>query len=129
MKNSTLILFILLSSIIKAQTITIPIPIAKNIAKELIGCDSAKAILILTEQQLQITEQKVILKDSIISNYVQKEHIYKERIKNEQSKFEIQQELLTSLKKQNRQLKFRSILGNSVLGLGLTVGFIYAIVK
>ena len=106
MKQLLLILFLILSVTLKSQTtINIPAPVAKNIAKELVGCDSAKAILKLTEEQLLLTEQKVTLKDSIISGYVQKDFLYEERIKNEQAKFDIQKNQIDDLKKQNRKLK------------------------
>ena len=69
----------------KAQdTVKIPTPIAKQIAKELVSCDSLKAIHELTVEQLTLTESKVVLKDSIISNHVQKGIMYEECIKNEQ---------------------------------------------
>ena len=70
------------------DTIHLPYSVAKQIAKELVGCDSTKAILELTKEQLTLTENKVVLKDSIISGHVQKGIMYEERIKNEQLKFD-----------------------------------------
>ena len=112
----------------KAQdTVKIPTPIAKQIAKELVGCDSLKAIHELTKEQLTLTEQKVVLKDSIISNYVQKGIMYEERIKNEQLKFDTQGKFVDILRSQNKKLKvklvFTKITLSSVIG-GLTYLYI-----
>jgi hypothetical protein len=105
------------------DTVKIPTPIAKQIARELVGCDSTKAILELTKEQLTLTESKVVLKDSIISNHVQKGIMYEERIKNEQLKFDTQGKFVDILKNQNKKLKvkllFTKITYSTIIG-GLT---------
>ncbi len=105
------------------DTVKIPTPVAKQIAKDLVSGDSAKAILELTKEQLTLTESKVILKDSIISNHVQKGIMYEERIKNEQLKFDTQGKWVDELRKQNKNLKvklvFTKITLSAVVG-GLT---------
>jgi len=106
MKQLLIILAFILPSIVKSQdTIKIPTPVAKTIAKELVGCDSAKAILTLTKEQLSLTENKVVLKDSIISNHIKKENVYKQVITNQEQKFELQGQWVTELRKQNKTLK------------------------
>ena len=87
------------------DTIKLPFSVAKRVARDLVSCDSTKAILKLTEEQLSLTENKVILKDSIISNYVKKEDVYKEVIKNQDQKFDLQGQWVTELKSQNRKLR------------------------
>ena len=106
MKQLLIILAFILPVVAKSQdTIKIPASIAKTIARELVSCDSAKAILTLTKEQLTLTENKVILKDSIISNHVKKEDVYKQVITNQDQKFELQGQWVTELKNQNRKLK------------------------
>jgi len=106
MKQLLIILAFILPSIVKSQdTIHIPTYVAKTMAKELVSCDSAKAILELTKEQLSLTENKVVLKDSIISNYVRKEDIYKQVITNQEQKFELQGQWVNELRKQNKTLK------------------------
>lgn len=106
MKQLLIILAFILPTVVKSQdTIKIPTPVAKTIARELISCDSAKAILTLTKEQLTLTENKVILKDSIISNHVKKEDVYKQVITNQDQKFELQGQWVTELRSQNRKLK------------------------
>jgi CRISPR/Cas system CMR subunit Cmr4 (Cas7 group RAMP superfamily) len=98
----------MLPTIVKSQdTIKIPTPIAKTIAKELVGCDSVKAVHELTKEQLTLTKNKVVLKDSIISNYVRKEDIYKQVITNQEQKFELQGQWVNELRKQNKTLKVK----------------------
>ena len=105
------------------DTVKIPTPIAKQIARELVGCDSTKAIFELTKEQLTLTESKIVLKDSIISNHVQKGIMYEERIKNEQLKFDTQGKFVDILKNQNKKLKvkllFTKITYSTIIG-GLT---------
>ena len=109
----------------KAQdTVKIPTPIAKQIAKELVSCDSLKAIHELTVKQLTLTESKVVLKDSIISNHVQKGIMYEERIKNEQLKFDTQGLFVKQLQKQNKKLKVKLVFTKITLG-GVIGGLTY----
>jgi len=87
------------------DTIKLPYSVAKKVAKELISCDSSKAMLQLTKEQLTFTENKVILKDSIIANHVKKEDVYKQVITNQDQKFELQGQWVSELRSQNRKLK------------------------
>jgi len=108
MKQLLIILAFILPSIVKSQdTIKIPTPIAKTIAKELVGCDSVKAVHELTKEQLILTKNKVVLKDSIILNYVKKEDIYKQVITNQEQKFDLQGQWVNELRKQNKTLKVK----------------------
>jgi hypothetical protein len=106
------------------DTVKIPTPIAKQIAKELVSCDSLKAIHELTVEQLTLTESKVTLKDSIISNHVQKGIMYEERIKNEQLKFDTQGLFVKQLQKQNKKLKVKLVFTKITLG-GVIGGLTY----
>jgi len=109
------------------DTIKLPYSVAKQIAKDLVSCDSAKAILQLTKEQLTLTENKVTLKDSIIAGHVQKGIMYEERIKNEQLKFDTQGKFVKILQKQNKKLKvklvFTKITLSAIIG-GLTYLYI-----
>jgi hypothetical protein len=58
------------------DTIKIPTPVAKQMAKDFISCDSTKAILQITKEELLLTQQKVVLKDNIILNYIIKDSMY-----------------------------------------------------
>ena len=64
-----------------------PTPIVKLIIKDLLSGDSAKSLLKLTEEQLDSTEKKVAIKDSIIGTYKQKEANYDTIIRFERDKF------------------------------------------
>lgn len=109
------------------DTIHIPYHVAKQIAKELVSYDSTKAVLELTKEQLTLTEQKVVLKDSIISNHVQKGIMYEKRIKNEQLKFKTQGKFVDILKNENKKLKvklvFTKVTLSAIIG-GLTYLYI-----
>lgn len=87
------------------DTIKLPFSVAKKVARELVSCDSAKAILELTKEQLTFTENKVILKDSIIANHIKKEDVYKQVITNQDQKFQLQGQWVSELRSQNRKLK------------------------
>jgi hypothetical protein len=109
------------------DTIKLPLPVAKAIVKDLVSGDSAKAELKLANEQVILLNQKVSLKDSIISGHVQKGIMYEERIKNEQLKFDTQGLWVKDLQKQNKKLKvklrFIQIVGTAIVG-GLTYLYI-----
>ena len=120
-----LISFLLLKSIAFSQTDTskvekcFPMPVVKQIMKDLISGDEAKAQLKLTEQQLIETEKKVSLKDSVISTLRLKEVNYQTIIDSEKQKFEIMEKyskkLEFDLKKEKVKNKFKSIVGTGVI--------------
>ena len=105
------------------DTIKLPYSVAKQVAKDLVSGDSAKAILEVTKEQLTLTENKVYLKDLTIDMHVKKGDMYEERIKNEQLKFDTQGKFVDQLRKQNKKLKvkliFTKITLSTVIG-GLT---------
>jgi len=127
MKKLIVLFFTLASFGANAQdTIKIPSQVAKQIAKDLVICDSAKAVLELTKEQLSLTEQTVIFKDSIIVSHVKKGIMYEDRIKNEQQKFEVQGLWIKDLEKQNKKLRVKLIITKFTLGAIIgTLGYFY----
>jgi len=125
-----LITILSLSSIAFSQTGTnsepvkcFPIPVVKQITKDLLSGDSAKAQLKLTEQQLAETEKIVEKKDSIISIMRVKEENYNTIIEAQNEKYSILEshtkQLEWDLKKLKVKNKFTSILsGSAILVLG-----------
>jgi len=98
-----------------------PLPTVKKIMKDLISGDEAKAQLKLTEDQLHQTEQKVVLKDSVINTMKLKEVNYLTIIDAEKQKFGIMEnyskKLEWDLKKERVKGKFKSILGTGVIAV------------
>ena len=117
-----LALLFCLPLLVKSQdTIKIPTPIAKQIARDLVSCDSIKALHTLTIEELILTQDKLILKDNIISNYVDKGIMYEERIQNEQSKFKVQELWVDDLRKENKKLKVKVLY--TKISMGAIIGF------
>jgi len=122
--------FLTLSLTVFSQTDTtnqvkcFPIPTVKKIMKDLLSGDQAKEQLKLTEEQLKQTEQKVVLKDSVINTMKLKEVNYLTIIDSEKQKFGIMEnyskKLEWDLKKERVNSKFKSILGTGVIAI-LTV--------
>ena len=122
-----LISLLLVKSIAFSQTDTskvekcFPMPVVKQIMKDLVSGDEAKAQLKLTEQQLLETEKKVSLKDSVITTLRAKEVNYNTIIDSEKQKFEIMdrysKKLELDLKKEKVKNKFKSILGTGVIAV------------
>ncbi len=120
-----LISLLFVSSIAFSQTDTskvekcFPMPVVKQIMKDLVSGDEAKLQLKLTEQQLLETEKKVSLKDSVISTLRLKEVNYQTIIDSEKQKFEIMEKyskkLEFDLKKEKVKNKFKSIVGTGVI--------------
>jgi 6-phosphogluconate dehydrogenase len=98
-----------------------PIPVVKQIMKDILSGDSAKAQLKLTETQLLDTEKKVVLKDSVINTLRLKETNYTTIIDSEKQKFQIMEtyskKLEWDLKKEKVKNKFKSILGTGVIAV------------
>jgi hypothetical protein len=124
-----LALLFCLPLLVKSQdTIKIPTPIAKQIARDLVSCDSIKALHTLTIEELILTQNKLILKDNIISNYVDKGIMYEERIQNEQSKFKVQGMWVDDLRKENKKLKVKVLY--TKISMGAIIGFLgYLLIK
>ena len=100
-----------------------PVHVAKQIAKDLLKGDSAMAELKLVNEQLVKTEEKVSLKDSVISTMVTKENNYISIIDAQDKKYTVMEDyskkLEFQLKKEKVKNKFTSILsGVAVLVLG-----------
>ena len=106
------------------DTVHIPYSVAKQIAKDLVSCDSTKAVLELTKEQLRLTENKVYLKDETLRLYVNKDIMYEMRIMNEQKKFTTQGEYVNVLQKQNKKLKVKLAFTKITLG-GIIGGLTY----
>ena len=96
-----------------------PIPIVKQITKDLMSGDSAKIQLTLTNQQLDETEKKVILQDSVISLLRVKETNYQTIIGVQTQKYSVLENhtnnLEWNLKKEKIKNKFTSILSSGVI--------------
>lgn len=121
MKQLILAIILSLPTVVKSQdTIRIPVPIAKQIAKELISCDSVKIELNLTQDQLHLTEQKVALKDSTISVYELKTLAYKEELEIKKKEVGIWQGQYKVLQKQDKRLKAKLVFTKIVSGVIIT---------
>ena len=103
------------------NTKTFPIPVVRQIMKDLLSGDSAKAQLEITEKQLLETEKKVVLKDSVISILREKEANYIKIIDSEKQKFNIvenySKKLEWDLKKEKVKNKFKSVIGVGIIGV------------
>ena len=105
-----------------------PIPVVKQIMKDLLSGDEAKLQLKLSDSLLRMTENKVIIQDSIISDMKLKEDNYKKELKLAQDKLAITEDyshqLEKDLKKQKVKNKFTSILSGTALIVLSTLYFI-----
>jgi hypothetical protein len=108
MKQLLTILLLTLATTGKAQdTLKIPVPAARQIAKDLTICDSLKSVHELIKKQLILTEDKVVLKDSVIDSYKVKCIMYDTMLVNEQKKFEVQGRWVEDLRKENKKLRVK----------------------
>lgn len=131
MKKLTVLISLLFASLTAfSQTDTstntkcFPIPVVRQIMKDIVSGDAAKEQLKLTESQLSETEKKVVLKDSVIYTLRLKEANYISMVDAEKQKFQIMEsyskKLEWDLKKEKVKGKFKSILGTGVIAI-LTV--------
>jgi len=126
MKKLLLILLLCPLVTLSQDTVKVPTPIAKSIVKELVSCDSLKAIHKVTVEELDLTKQKVAVQGEIVKSLENKGIMYEQRITNEQEKFKVQGLWLEDLRKQNKRLKvkirFMQIAG---VAIGGVLGYLY----
>ena len=118
MKYLLIILISLLPLATKSQDTTIKMSLstARKVAKDLIACDSVKAVFELTKDQLKLTDNKVEIKDSIIESYKAKCSIYDTIVSNEKKKFDEQNKWIKQVSKDNKSLKVRLIYTKISMG-------------
>lgn len=98
-----------------------PISTAKLIAKDLLRGDSAIAELKLSNEQIVLLEQKVSLKDSVITTMQKKEENYLTIIKSQDEKYQVLEDhtkkLEFQLKKEKVKNKFKSYIGGGLIAV------------
>ena len=87
-----------------------PASIVKLIAKDLISGDQAKEELKLTLKELEETQFKVSLKDSVISKMTEKEVNYNRVINEQRAQYGILQTHTTEVEKSLRAMKSKNIV-------------------
>ena len=127
MKQLLTILFLTLATVAKSQdTIKIPTHVAKQVVKDLVVCDSLKAVHELTVSQLTLTEQKLALKDGIINKYEQKDSLHNTHIVNLEKISNTQELYIKDLTKKNKQLKVKLLFTKITLsGIIAGLGYLY----
>jgi hypothetical protein len=134
MKYILFLLFTLLSFTSMSQDTTsvcMPYTVAKQIAQDLVVGDSAQELLVYTFEELELTRNKVTLKDSIISVYKSKEFNLLEQVRNERMAKEAYITMYNTLEgdytyinKQYKNQKFINRVYKVGFWSGLAVGFV-----
>jgi hypothetical protein len=131
MKKLIMLVLILINSLTvfsqrgtdSVPTKTFTIPVVKQIVKDLLSGDSAKAELKITAQQLKESQKIVSYKDSVVKKMEIQNTKYEELIKFERSKYKIIEDELKSTEKKLKKEKiktgiFKTISTVSVLFVG-----------
>ena len=121
-------LFTLSQTKVEPDTIKLPTPVAKAIAKDLVSYDSLKAIHKLTVDELNLTKEKTSVQSSIIKAHEEKGIMYEQRITNEQEKYKVQGKWLEDLRKDNKKLK-TELRFVKILTVAITGGLTYLYIK
>ena len=129
MKKLIILLVFLLPVLVTKSQVVISPETAKKLTKELVACDSIKAVHSLTKKELQLTQSKVKLKDSIIGQYVIKDSVYQEMLHNEELKFSAQSELVHDLEKANKKLKVKHNFTKIISGVVTVTLTILTLIK
>ena len=129
---TTLICLLSLTAISQdTEQVCMPTNIARQVAQDLVMGDSAKAMLTVTIDELDLTKEKLSFKDSLIFNARLKEINFKEQIRTEQQKSETYNALFEDSKKQFAVLskKFKRYKAKQTfiktLGLAIIGGLTY----
>lgn len=99
---------------------------AKKIAAELVLCDTIKTKLQTAIYVIDLQDQKITLKDSVIREYGLKVDNYKKQIQNYDSACTEYKKVTTNLKKENTSLSIQnSLFKKSLIGTSIgSIGFI-----
>ena len=112
------ILFLSFKSFSQNDTLVkLQIPVAKLVVIDLIKGDAAIEQLTIAEEQIEVLEEKIVLQDSIISNYQQ---VIDKRSQQLNLSQELSNRLEVDLKKQKVKTKLTGGIGAALLiGLAL----------
>jgi hypothetical protein len=117
MKKLLIVAAIALPVLVKAQdTIKVPTRAAKQVVRDLIACDSAKAELELTKEQLVLTEAKLDIKEAMVGVLQSKVETCKDEVQVEKQKAEVWENVTKDLQKQNKKLKAKLTFTKIVAG-------------
>jgi hypothetical protein len=98
-------------------------PIAKLVIKDLITGDGAKEELVLTTDKINLLEQKIVLKDSVINNLELQVNNFNSILSTKSDQLALSQELSkklqTDLKKQ--KLKTKLMGGAGIIAIAATI--------
>jgi hypothetical protein len=104
---------------VQVPTKCLPVSTLKMISQDLLKGDEAKAQLKLTEEQLDLTEKKVVVKDSIISTMKVKESNYVTIIDAQNQKYDVldkyTKKIEWDLKKEKVKGKFLNIMSGGIV--------------
>jgi hypothetical protein len=113
------------------EQVCMPSTIAKQVAQDLIIGDSAKAVLTVALDELELTKEKMSFKDSLILNARLKElnlrdqvRICEEQNKNYNLLYEDSKKQYAVLAKKHRRLKTKKTF-IEILGIGIIGGLTY----
>lgn len=90
---------------VDTNSVCMPVEVARQVAADLVTGDSAKAMLSLTEFELDLTKQKLSYKDSLILNGRMKEINLLEQVRNEKFQKEYYVSLYQSSEKNYGELQ------------------------
>jgi len=130
MKTILYILFIISPIFAFSQTDTtkIPTPVAKQIARDLIGGDSARAQLTIANEKIGLLQEKIVANERIITIYGIKEVNYLQQIEAEKGKTSIWQENYASLNKEFTLFKRKTFIQKAI-GAVIIGSLTYYVIK
>ena len=130
MKKLKLLIILMMMSFIgfsQNDTVTTSIqlekPIVKLVIKDLLTGDEAKEELVLSVTKFKLLEQKVVLKDSVISNLNDQITNFNSMILTKNDQLNLSQELSKKLKKDLQKQKLKTKLVG-LAGIGVAVGIL-----
>tara|TARA_R100000781_G_C3967189_1_gene88831 strand:+ start:85 stop:489 length:405 start_codon:yes stop_codon:yes gene_type:complete len=132
MKKSLVLIFLMMMSwncfsqtVTKDSSIQLEKTVAKFIIKDLILGDGFKEELFLTDNKIQLLNQKIILKDSIILSLTSKNDNFETILFSKQNQLDLSQELSkklqTDLKKQKAKTKLMGGAGILLAGAAVLI--------
>lgn len=116
MKKLLYILFIIspIFALSQVDTTKIPTPIARQVVKDLISGDSARAQLSVANEKIGVLQEKIVANERIITVYGVKEANYLQQIEAEKGKTSIWQQNYADLNKEFTLFKRKTFIQKAV---------------
>lgn len=106
--------------------VKLEVPIVRLVIKDLVTFDGVKLQLVETEELLRLSNDKIVLKDSVITSLNDKVVNFEEIIAKKDEQFGLEREKSQSLEEELKQQKNKTLWWKIATGAGFVLSLFFA---